>query len=165
MRKSVEVVVLGMLGVLYWVTWAALRGPNRLPGRIPTHFDMAGNPNGWGPPHTLLLLPIVATGVYLLITVLAGIATSFNYPVRMTAENLPFIQEQTRNMVSWIKLEMICLFAYVQMAIIEAARSREFHLSGLMIPLFMLVVFGTVGWYIAVIVRGAKAPGNSPKSG
>jgi uncharacterized membrane protein len=165
MRKSLEVVVLGMLGVLYWMTWAALRGPNPLPGRIPTHFDVSGNPNGWGPSNTLLLLPIVATGVYLLITVLAGISTSFNYPVRVTAENLPFIQVQTRNMVSWIKLEMICLFAYVQMAIIEAARSREFHLSGLMIPIFMLVVFGTVGWYVSVIVRGAKAHENSPTVG
>jgi len=165
MRKSLEVVVLGMLGVFYWMTWAALRGPNRLPGRIPTHFDLAGNPNGWGPSNTLLLLPIVATGVYLLITVLAGISTSFNYPVRVTAENPPFLRAQTRNMVSWIKLEIICLFAYLQVAIIEAARSREFHLSRLMIPIFMLAFFATVGWYVWVIVRGAKAHENSPNVG
>ncbi len=165
MRKSLEVVGLGMLCVLYWMTWAALQGPNRLPQRIPTHFDMAGNPNGWGPPNTLLLLPIVATGAYLLITVLAGISTSFNYPVRITAQNLPFIQEQTRNMASWIKVEMICLFSYIQSAIIEAARSSEFHLSGLMIPVFMLVVFGTVGWYLVAIIRGAKVREDSPKLG
>jgi hypothetical protein len=113
----------------------------------------------------LLRLPIVATGAYLLITVLAGISTSFNYPVRITAQNLPFIQEQTRNMASWIKVEMICLFSYVQSAMIEAARSSEFHLSGLMIPVFMLVVFGTVGWYLVAIIRGAKVREDSPKLG
>lgn len=163
MRKSLEVVGLGMLGVLYWMTWAALQGPNRLPQRIPTHFDMAGNPNGWGPPNTLLLLPIVATGAYLLITVVAGISTSFNYPVRITAQNLPFIQEQTRNMASLIKVQMIGLFAYIQSAIIEAARSSAFHLSGLMIPVFMLVVFGTVGWYLVAIIREGKVHDDSPK--
>lgn len=158
MRKSLEVVGLGMLGVLYWITWEALSGANRLPERIPTHFDISGNPNGWGSPNTLLLIPIVATGIYLLITLLASIPTTkFNLPVRVTTANLSFIQEQTRNMVSWIKAEMICLFTYIQASIIHAARSSEFRLSPLMIPVFLVVVFGTVGWYLASIVRGARA--------
>jgi uncharacterized membrane protein len=162
MRKILEVVGLGMLAVIYWITWTALNGPDRLPDRIPTHFDISGNPNGWGSPNTLLLIPIVATGVYLLITVLASIPTTkFNYPVRVTTANLPFIQERTRDMVSWIKVEMICLFTYVQLSIIQAARSSEFRLSPLMIPVFLAAVFGTVGWYLVAIVRGAKARENS----
>ncbi len=158
MRKTLKVIGLGMLAVIYWITWTALNGPDRLPARIPTHFDISGNPNGWGSPNTLLLIPIVATGMYLLITVLASIPTTrVNLPVRVTAANLPFIQEQTRDMVSWIKVEMICLFTYVQISIIQAARNSDFRLSPLMIPVFLAAVFGTVSWYLVAIVRGARA--------
>ena len=165
MRKTLEVVGLGMLAVLYWITWTALNGPDHLPGRIPTHFDRAGNPNAWGSPVMLMFLPIVATGVYLLITVLASIpATRINLPVQVTEVNLPFIQQQTRNMVSWVKVEMVCLFTYVQWTIIQAARNSEFRISPAMIPVFLLCVLGTVGIYLAMIITGARGRTNSPDS-
>jgi uncharacterized membrane protein len=157
MRKILELFGLGMLAVLYWITWAAINGPNRLPDRVPTHFDISGNPNAWGSPKILVFLPIVATGVYLLITVLALIpATRVNLPVRVTATNLPFIQQQTRNMIGWIKSEMICLFTYVQWAIIQAIRDRAFHFAPLSVPLFLVCITSTVGAYIVIILRGAK---------
>ena len=165
MRKTLELFSLGMLAILYWMTWAAVSGPNRLPDRVPTHFDISGNPNAWGSPRILIFLPIVATGVYLLITVLALIpATRINLPVRVTAANLPFIQERTRDLMSWIKVEIVCLFAYVQWSIIQAVREREFHISPLMLPFFLVCVFGTVGAYLVIIVNGAKARTDSPGS-
>lgn len=158
MRKTLEVVGLMMLGVLYWITYAAMNGPERLPDRIPTHFDISGQPNAWGSPAILWLLPIVGTGVYLLLTVLASIRfRRFNLPVRVTETNLPFIQDQTSELVSWIKVEMLCLFCYIQWGMIQAARSREFRLSPLLIPVFLVAIFGTVGWYLSAILRGARA--------
>ena len=47
MRKTLEAVGLGALAVLFWDTYRALYGPDPLPDRIPTHFDIAGQPNGW----------------------------------------------------------------------------------------------------------------------
>ncbi len=163
MRKTMEVVGLGMLGVLYWITYTAMNGPERLPDRIPTHFDISGQPNAWGSPTLLWLLPIVGTGVYLLITVLASIRfRSYNLPVRVTENNLPFIQDQTSEMITWIKVEMLCLFGYIQWGMIQAARSHGFRLSPVFIPVFLAVVFGTVGWYLTSMIRGAKARADSP---
>ena len=157
MRKTLELVGLGMLAVLYWITWAALNGPDRLPNRVPTHFDGAGNPNAWGSPSTLWLLPVIASGVYLLITAIAAVpVTRVNLPVRVTTANLPFIQEKTRNMIGWIKVEMIGLFLYVQWTIIQAARDSQFRLSPLMIPVLLVCVFGTVGVYLVIVINGAK---------
>jgi uncharacterized membrane protein len=161
MRKTLEVIGLGVLAVLYWISWQALSGPDRLPDRIPTHFDISGNPNAWGSPNMLFLLPIVATAVYLLITVLAAFPTKFHYPVRVSPESLPRAQEQTRNLISWIKVEMVCLLVYVQWSIIQAARSREFRMSPLMVPAFLVVVFGTVAWYLAAILKNAKEGASS----
>jgi hypothetical protein len=110
MRKSIEFVGLGFLVALYYITWSALTGPQRLPDRIPTHFDISGTPNAWGPPSTLWLLPIVGTALYVLITLIAHFPATFNYPVRVTPLSLPRIQDETKNMVSWIKAEIACLF-------------------------------------------------------
>jgi uncharacterized membrane protein len=157
MRKTMEVVGLAMLAVLYWITYAALHGPESLPDRIPTHFDISGHPTSWGSPAILWLLPLVGTGVYLLITVLSSIRfRRYNLPVRVTENNLPFIQDKTTEMLGWIKAEMLCLFCYIQWGIIQAARSSEFRLSPVLMPVFLGAVFLTVGWYLAAIIRGAK---------
>ncbi len=161
MRKTLEVVGLGVLAVLYGITWQALSGPDRLPDRIPTHFDISGNPNAWGSPDMLFLLPIVATAIYLMITVISAFPSTFHYPVRIATNSLPRAQEQTRNMISWIKVEMAGMLAYVQWSMIQAARSREFHLSPLMVPMFLVVVFGTVGSYLAAIWKNAKEGASS----
>jgi uncharacterized membrane protein len=157
MRKTLEVVGLGLIGVLYWMTYSALNGTEKLPDRIPTHFDISGQPNGWGPPGFLWLLPIVGAGLYLLMTVLGSIQfRRYNLPVRVTEANLPFIQEQTSVMMAWIKCEMLCLFVYLQWSIIQSARTSEFRLSPLLIPVFLAVIFSTVGWSLVALIRGAR---------
>lgn len=163
MRKTLEVVSLGLLAIMFWFTYSALNGAERLPDRIPTHFDISGHPNAWGPPGFLWFLPAVATGVYLLLTVLGSIRyRRYNLPTRVTEANLPFIQDQTTLMVAWIKAEMLCLFLYLQWSILQSAREEAFRLSPLLIPVFLVVVFSTMGWNLAVLIRGAKQRAESP---
>jgi uncharacterized membrane protein len=162
MRKTMEVAGLGTLAALFWITYAALNGQEKLPDRIPTHFDISGQPSAWGPPGFLWLLPIIGTGLYLLITVLGSIQfRRYNLPVSVTEANLPFIQQQTSTMVAWIKCELLGLFVYLQWSIIQSARTSEFRLSPLLIPLFLLVIFSTVGWHLTGIIRGARARAES----
>jgi len=157
MRKSMEAVCVGLLGVLFWFTYSALNGTERLPDRIPTHFDISGQPNAWGSPGFLWFLPIVATGLYLLITVLGSIKfRRFNLPVAVTEANLPFLQGRTSEMLAWIKCELLCLFVYLQWSIIQSARNGTFRLSPLLVPVFLVVIFSTVGWRLTGMIRGAK---------
>jgi uncharacterized membrane protein len=162
MRKTIEVLALMILGFLYWITYSALYGPERLPDRIPTHFDISGQPNAWGPPTMLWLLPVIGTGLYVLMTALAAIRfRRYNLPVRVTEANLPFIQEKTSEMVAWIKCEALCLFGYLQWSIIQSARAGTFRLSPLMLPVSLVVIFSTAGWYLVSIIRGARAHAQS----
>ena len=162
MRKTMEVLCLGLLAILCWVTYAALNGAEPLPDRIPTHFDISGQPNAWGSPGFLWFLPVIGTGLYLLMTFLSSIKfRRYNLPVPVTEANLPFLQEQTGMMVAWIKFELLCLFVYLQWSIIQSARSDVFRLSPLLIPVFLVVIFSTVGWNLAAMIRGARARAES----
>jgi hypothetical protein len=140
MRKSLEAISLIALAVLIWITWQALNGSSPLPDRIPTHFDAAGNPNGWGSPSPLWLLPVVAVALYLLITILTQFPKAFNYPVRLTAENRARLAALTLQMIAWLKVELVCLFAGIQWSIIDSIRQGEGKLSPALVPVFLVTV-------------------------
>jgi uncharacterized membrane protein len=161
MRKTLEAISLGALALLVWVTWSALAGPGRLPDRIPTHFDVAGNPNGWGSPAMLLLLPVVAVAIYLVMTVVSRFPSSFNCPVRVTEENRVRLQQQTLDMLAWLKAELACLFAWMQWSIIQLIQNGHGRLSPVLMPGFLIVIFGTIGWYFVAMVRTARPGGGS----
>ncbi len=157
MRKTLEVACLGLLAVLFWISYSALNGSEPLPDRIPTHFNIAGQPNAWGSRDFLWFLPFVAAGLYLLLTVLGNIRfRRYNLPVPVTESNLPFIQGQTIVMVAWIKCEILCLMTCVQWSIVQSARNGTFRVSPLLIPIFLVAIFLTVGWQLTTLIRGAK---------
>jgi uncharacterized membrane protein len=162
MRKTLEAISLGALAVLAFLTWSALYGPNHLRDKIPTHFDMAGHVNGWGTSSSLVLLPVVALGVYLLLSAIVRFPAFFNYPVAVTDQNRPRLQALACDMISWIKAEMVCLFAWIQRMTIHAARMPDggfLPTSGFMVGTLGLValLLGTVGWFIVAMLRAAQA--------
>ncbi|HUX43181.1 MAG TPA: DUF1648 domain-containing protein [Terracidiphilus sp.] len=155
MRRSLETIALFALALTVWITYRALAGPVRLPDRIPVHFDAAGAANGWGSPSILLLLPVIALAIYLMLTVVSLFPVTFNYSVRATEQNRGELQRIVQRMLLWMKTELVCLFAVLQWAIIEAARSGQGHLFPWVVPPFLVLLFGTVGWYIVAMFRAS----------
>lgn len=153
MRKAYEFTALAALLVLWATTAYALLGPNPLPSRIPTHFDLAGNPNGWGKPGVLWLLPIVGAVLYALMTLVARYPAHFNYPVVVTSANRAPLQNLGLRMVGWLKAEVICLFAAIQVMTIQAARGTRSGPSPMFFAIALVVVFGTIGWHIVAMRR------------
>jgi uncharacterized membrane protein len=159
MRKTLEATSLGALAVLAWITCRALYGPDSLPDRIPTHFDFAGRPNGWGSPSGLLLLPAVAVALYLGMTVVARFPSTFNYPVRVTTENRSRLEALALGLIVWLKTELVCLFTGIQWTTVQAARHPGEGLSVLlaMVPVYILVVLGTIAWHFVAMIRAGRA--------
>jgi uncharacterized membrane protein len=161
MRKNLEAISLAALAVQFWITYRALYGPVPLPDRIPTHFDLAGNPNGWGSPAMLLLFPVLTAGIYLLITIVARFPAAFNYPVRVTAENRPRLQALALSMIVWLKMEIVCLFAWMQWATIQTARHAQPGLPVALMPVTLVAVFVTIVWHIAAMFKARRNPSGS----
>jgi uncharacterized membrane protein len=147
-----------------WITIDALVGPHRLPDRIPVHFDSAGNPNGWGSPASLMLplFPAIALGVFVLMSFIARHPELFNYPVQVTDENRGRLQAITLNLLAWMRMEMVCLFATVQWLIISSARHPQGGFSqwvGAPIVAWIVVIFATVILNVLALRRAAIARG------
>lgn len=155
MRKYLEAISLTALAILLWITWAALYGPRAFTGPIPTHFDLAGHPNAYGPPQMLLVLPAVALVLYLLITVVSRNPAVFNYPVRVTPKNRQRLQELALNMIAFLKAETVILFALIQYQTIDSARNLQSSLPQSLMLTGIAVIFSTIALHIIAMRRAA----------
>jgi uncharacterized membrane protein len=144
MRKTLEGIGILALAALFWMTHRAITGPNHLPDKIPTHFDAAGRPNAWGSSASLFLLPAVGLLIYLAITVVSRFPAAFNFPVRVTAKNRLRLEALAMQMITLLKVELSCLFLWIQWSTIDAARHQALGLPMLLVPVSLLAIFGTV---------------------
>jgi len=155
MRKVLEALGLSALAWMAFITVRALYGPERLPSRIPTHFDLAGHANGWGSPAMLLALPGVALAVFLLMSWVAHSPQAFNYPVRVTPANRARLETLAVGMIVWIKAELACLFAWIQWDSVGAARHPHHGFPATAMPAALVAIFATIGWHVVGMFRAA----------
>ena len=153
MRRNLEVVCLVVLVWVFWTTGMALYGPGQLPHQIPMRDDLAPHGQGLGSSAIVLLFPIVAVAIYLLLTVIARFPKTFNYPVAVTAENRPRLEALSLSLLAWMKAEMVCLFAWIQYGILQSARQIHGVFSPISIPIAVGIIFATVLWHIAAMLR------------
>jgi uncharacterized membrane protein len=157
MRKRLEVFCIAGLAGIFAITWQAFNGPVSLPSRVPTHFDAAGNANAWGPPSTLWLLPAVAVALYLFITLISLLPTGIRSAAKLSPESRTRIETLIHQMVAWIKLELIFLFAWIQWSILQSVQHAGVSISPLAMPVFIAAILATTGLHSVAIIRSARA--------
>jgi hypothetical protein len=153
MRKALDIAALLLLVLLWGMTAWAVFGPNRLPARIPTHFDAVGQADGWGTPGMLWLLAFVAAVIYALMTMVARYPGAFHFPGRTSPGARHQLERIALRMMGWLKAEVMGLFAWIQWETVRLARSGEGTLPVLFLPGVLVVVFGTIAWHIAAMRR------------
>jgi uncharacterized membrane protein len=156
MRKTLETISLAALALQVWIYCRISYGPDRLPDRIPIHFDLAGNANGWGTPKSLIFFPVVSVALYLLLTVVVQFPSTFNYPIPVTDPNRARLQALAIDLVTWIKMELVCTFALLLWTCIHLALHPDpaIHSAFLFLPVG--VVFVTVAWFIVAMLRAGR---------
>src|ERR1700744_481217 len=141
MRRILEVIGLAALALLLEETLRALYGADPLRGLIPTHFTIAGQPDAWGSPHMLWLIPGIACVLYLLMTWVSRHPGAFNFPVRVTPFNRGRLEVLALSMIAWLQVDVVCFFALLQWSIIRAARNPGRGFDALPMPAFLGVIF------------------------
>jgi uncharacterized membrane protein len=145
MEKLLE--VLALAGLLYTAALLFTEW-DQLPLRIPKHFGISGEPDGWGDKSNLSVLLLVGAGLYALLTILGFFPHLGNYPWEITVENAARQYRITRSLLAWLKMELVWLFAYIEWCTIQVAKGRANGLSPHLLLTVVLVLLGTVGFHI-----------------
>jgi uncharacterized membrane protein len=156
MRKTLATIGLTVLAFQVWGYCRDLYGPNRLPDRVPTHFDLAGHPNGWDSPSFLIFLPILSAALYLFFSVIARFSSMFHYPVEVTDANRDRLQSLAIGMIAWIRMEMVCIFATAQWMASHLARHPEPATYSVILFAPLGLLLATVAWTIVGILRAGR---------
>ena len=166
MRKALGAIGISLLGAMFLTDGIAIYGPWALPDMIPPHFDAVGRPDGWSSNTFFITLPFVALVIYMIITMVARYPTRSSYAVDITPENRSPVEALAIGLMSWLRFEMVGIFASIQAAMVQAIYfpSRSVSLFGLWAMLAIVVV--TVIYYglgMLVTLR-PRQPRNDPRN-
>jgi uncharacterized membrane protein len=145
----IEVLSAALMLTALWIIW---HGMATLPDRIPTHFNAAGEVDGYGDRSTLLFL-LIPTGVlYILLTALWSFPHWYNYLVPITLENAPRQYFYATRMIMLLKMEIMGIFAFMAWGTVRASE-QGVGLPAVFMPAVLCAVFGTIGWSIVRSLR------------
>jgi uncharacterized membrane protein len=84
-----------------------------LPEQIPTHYNMAGEIDGYGSRWTLLVLPVIGLVTDLVVAISSRFPQSWNAGVKITVYNRVRIYRIMRDLLSEVRLGCAILFAFL----------------------------------------------------
>lgn len=139
--------ILSASGVIFMCLAVGLSW-HELPGQVPSHFDISGQPDGWSQRPTLLILPVVAVVLWIGLTLLTRIPHRFNYVVPISRENAADQYLLARTLLSTLSAEITVLFTYLTWQTIETARGSSGVLGPWFLPTGLMITFSTLGVYL-----------------
>lgn len=125
----------------------------RLPQMIPTHFNLAGQADSFGNKTTLFFLLPFLLVIYFVFTLLGKFPNTYNYVVKITEENAERQYRLASRLMRVIKTEIIAIFTFIQTAILSAVKSGTFTLGIAFVPIMMIILLGTIGYYMAASIK------------
>jgi uncharacterized membrane protein len=121
---------------------------NSLPDRIPRHFDAAGSPDGFGNKGVILVMPMINTFVFIIITFAQRVPHIHNYLVKLTAENISRQYQNSIDMLRCIRFVTTIQLSYITFATVETALGRMNGLGTFFIPVTLVFIFSVLIFFV-----------------
>ncbi len=153
MQKYLDAISLAALAALLLFTGFALYGPDRLPDHIPTHFDQLGHADAWTAPSSFEVLPVIAVIVYLVLSVVTAFSWLAKNAAQKNPDGVPGLEAIFLKLITWVKAELIGVFAYIQISSIQAVRRQELASSWLGWWILLTALLVTIVCYVAQMFR------------
>jgi len=103
--------LLSLAAVLFSIAYPLWVWPD-LPARIPTHFNLQGQPDGWGSRDSVWMLAGAALLCYVLLTLATRHPNLINVPFSLDREN-PAIRATLHRMIITLKPLVLAMFPFM----------------------------------------------------
>ncbi|MGE4540093.1 MAG: DUF1648 domain-containing protein [Bacteroidales bacterium] len=129
-----------LLLVASWIfaIWAYAESPEQ----IVVHYNIKGQPDGYGNKITLLILPLIGTLCFFGMTWLNSYPHLFNYPTKITPENMEFQYRAAIRLIRWLKICILLIFMLITLAIYQSAsQNNAIGIMAWLIPTILAITF------------------------
>jgi len=155
MRRLLEIASVLALLVAGLMTIKALYGSTAIQVVEPMTNPFSSHERDWGTRARLLEVPAVMLVVFAIGFLAARYSESLNFPVQVTSYNYDRLQALAKSMISWLKAEVLALFAWLQNILIQQARGSRSGIPILPFQTFTLLIFVTALIHYVAIRRQA----------
>jgi uncharacterized membrane protein len=143
--KTVEVI--GWIALLIiWVL--TITSYSNLPDTIPTHYNGAGQVDGFGGKGNILTLPLLATVLFIGLTILNKFPHIFNYPTNITEENAFRQYTNATRMIRYLKCIIVVVFGLIAFKTIRSASGQSDGLGVWFLPLAIGLIFISLAYFV-----------------
>lgn len=125
-----------------------------LPERLPMHFDLAGDPNRWGPRGELFVLPTIGLVLLVGMNILSRVPHVYNYLVVITEENAPRQYRLAVRLIQSLNILLQSLFAVIAWIVIRASQGLS-HPGVWLVPALVAATFVLL---IVYLVKASSEP-------
>ena len=120
-----------------------------LPEKVPTHYNFAGEIDGYGGRGSLLLMPVIGLATDLTVAVCGRFPKSWSTGVRVTVLNRVRVYRVLRDMMADLRLS--CALAFAGFAVYQASLPE--HFSGNVTGIMLILIFAPIVRYFIRLAR------------
>jgi uncharacterized membrane protein len=124
-----------------------------LPETIPTHYNAAGEADGFGSKASIIGLPVIATLLYIGLTLLNRVPHIFNFPTPVTQDNALSQYTNATRMIRYLKLILVLVFAGISFQTIQQANGAGEGLGVLFLPLTLVLIFIPLLYFVVKSIK------------
>lgn len=125
-----------------------------LPLIIPTHFNAAGEVDDTGDKMVVFFLPIIATLMFIVITVLSQYPRIFNFPVSITPENALRQYTNAVRMLRYLKMVIALIFFWITTVVmLKAAGNTSGFIGPWSLPLLIALIILPMTYFLFKAIR------------
>ena len=147
-----------LVDLLGWIIllalWAlTITHYSTLPDTIPTHFNAAGEADGFGSKASIIGLPFIATLLFIGLTVLNRYPHIFNYPSPVTQDNALRLYTLATRMLRYLKLVLLVVFGGIGFMTVQHATGKAAGLGVWFLPLTLVLTFIPLIYFVVKSVQ------------
>lgn len=120
---------------------------------VPYHFDFTGEPDAWGSKWMVLILPVLGILLWTGLSFIEPFPHTFNYVVKINEGNAERQYYYAVTLIRLIKNEIALLFALLTPSIVQISNGQEDQLQFWIVPVFLVILFGTILIYFIKSLR------------
>jgi uncharacterized membrane protein len=144
--KILEIIGLVLLVALWCMI---LIHYTKLPETIPIHYNERGEADRFGGKQDILIIPIIATVMFIAITKLNKYPHLFNYPTKITQENAVEQYTNATRMIRILKLVIVFIFGLIAFQTIQFVNGQTDGLGKWFLPITMALMLVPLMYYVA----------------
>jgi len=153
--KAIEVIACFSLLVVWGLI---VINYNNLPDIIPIHFNGSGEADRFEGKKNIWNLPIVASVFYVVLSLLNRFPHVFNYPTKITKENVLRQYTNATRLIRSIKLIFIVLFGLIEFKTIQIAKGQAEGLGTWFFPFVLATVFIPILYFYRKLTKRTSVP-------